>query len=277
MRLFVFEGEADERVFKTLKHLFLNNEDEVLCVYHCNIYSLYQRLEKYQVFSDELPEDQTELDTASILNEILLEKGDSTIDEYVKKGEIFAEIFLFFDYDLHHENSYTEEEKNSNLVKMLNFFADENENGKLYISYPMLEAYMYIKDIPDPDFVNYTITKDDCINFKCLATDFSKISVDHFSLTDKEWEDEIKREKRLPKIKGNWLGIIPMNVAKANFICTGDNKLPEKKAEVSQQSIFENQVRKYVVQEPCMISILGSFPLFLFEYLKPEVIGLKQA
>ncbi len=59
--------------------------------------------------------------------------------ENISKDQI-AEIYLFFDYDKHASNSSDEK-----IKKMLEVFDNETEKGKLYISYPMIEAIKHIR------------------------------------------------------------------------------------------------------------------------------------
>ncbi|WP_204558200.1 hypothetical protein [Collinsella intestinalis] len=49
------------------------------------------------------------------------------------------QIYLFFDYDPH-QNNVAEDDSDSLLETMISVFDNEHENGKLYISYPMVEA-----------------------------------------------------------------------------------------------------------------------------------------
>lgn len=51
----------------------------------------------------------------------------------------FSEVYLFFDYD-GHQNNLSEDDDSDVLEQMLKSFDNETENGKLYISYPMVEA-----------------------------------------------------------------------------------------------------------------------------------------
>lgn len=51
----------------------------------------------------------------------------------------FSEVYLFFDYDVQQENIRKELAADA-LVQMLNTFNNETDLGKLYISYPMVEA-----------------------------------------------------------------------------------------------------------------------------------------
>lgn len=56
-----------------------------------------------------------------------------------------------------------------------------------------------------------------------------------------------------------------MNVEKANYICFENKDYPERKEDINQKRIFENQLQKYV-QKNCEVAVLCSFPLFLYEY-----------
>ena len=51
----------------------------------------------------------------------------------------FSEVFLFFDYDAHQTNLGKSDDVDV-INQMLESFDNETENGKLYISYPMVEA-----------------------------------------------------------------------------------------------------------------------------------------
>ena len=53
--------------------------------------------------------------------------------------EDFSEVFLFFDYDAHQTNLGNADGQDA-LKQMLESFDNETENGKLYVSYPMVEA-----------------------------------------------------------------------------------------------------------------------------------------
>ena len=70
---------------------------------------------------------------------------------------------------------------------MLALFADETENGKLYINYPMIESIRYTKELPDNDYANYVVSREECKDFKRLSRDFSAYnSLDHILFKDGE-------------------------------------------------------------------------------------------
>ena len=94
-----------------------------------NIYMLWKQL----------ADDEYETDIIEIVRE------DNELSEKALKGfrrEDFSEIYLFFDYDGHQTNLASDDGKTGDEVisEMLQTFDNETEYGKLYISYPMVEA-----------------------------------------------------------------------------------------------------------------------------------------
>lgn len=265
MILFVFEGDRDTRVFNTLINIFFPDlKESPICIYRSHIYSLYQKLEEYDSFNTK---ERHNGDTVSVLQEILQAKNDNTLDG-VNSSEV-SEIYLFFDYDFQ-QKAHTLEENNECVRKMLDYFNDETKNGKLYIHYPMLESICYTQQLPDPDYIHYTVERTICCDFKKSTQGFSFYkSLDHIELPDRYLKGSLPcPQKRKDTVLQNWEHLVRMNVKKAHFLCQGVEKFPVSKDLVRQADIYSNQLRKYVYQEPCQVSILNSFPLFLFEYFK---------
>lgn len=266
MILFVFEGDKREpRLFDAIKEIFLPKElSSIVCTYKCNIYHLYTWIKKYDFFGD-----STSVDTVSILNEILLRRGDTTLQD-IPSSEI-SEIYLFFDYDFHHHDLENLDEDNAHIGELLDFFHDETENGKLYINYPMIESIRYTKELPDLAYVSYVISRNSCKtrNFKSFAHEFSAYcSLDHLLLSDNPQESTAKKQQRLGLAKQNWLHLIKMNVSKANYIYNKKCDWPNSKSQIAQSTIFEAQLREYVCRDECQVAILNSLPIFLYDYLK---------
>ena len=141
MILFVFEGKADKTYFEAIKRLFFPAKSETfLCTYNSNIYSLYTKLKSHDALKEML-----EVDTVSVLKEILLEKGDETLKD-IREDEV-SEIYLFFDYDFQ-EDSRTLEENNSRLSELLGYFTDETGRGKLLFAIPKNCQTTIIGNIP---------------------------------------------------------------------------------------------------------------------------------
>lgn len=254
MILFVFEGKKREiTLFKTLEELYFKNEgdERILCSFCNNIYNLYER-----VF-------ETGEDIVSVVKSQLPRSDKSNWCELNVSD--FSQVFLFFDYDCHDPSA-----SNDKLKKMLEFFDNETENGKLYISYPMIEAIRYTKELPDKNFHLYTVPISSCIDFKDVANRFSfykSLDFISFRAMKKSGVAHIPNEQRLEKVKQNWTLLNKQHLTKANYICLGKNEMPKNKIDVSQSNVFKKQIEKYIVPENS-IAVLCAFPLFLYDYFK---------
>ena len=252
MILFVFEGaEREPRVFRTLERLFFGQGERIVCSFGNNIYELYRQLQEFDGDGD----------IVSILRE-----NRADLPDGVKTSD-FSEIYLFFDYDFQNEN-LTLAEMNQRLREMLEMFDDETDNGKLYVSYPMVESLCYTKELPDKHFNEYTVSRRDCMerSFKDMAKEFSFYGgLDFLELPDAD-HHRIRKQEYL-RLKDNWVLLVQQHTAKACYICTGQNAVPEDKEAVAQLWVFEGQCGKYLCDGE-KIAVLNGFPLFLFEYFK---------
>jgi hypothetical protein len=61
---------------------------------------------------------------------------------------------------------------------MLEHFNEETENGKLYVSYPMVEALKHIESACD--FKDLTVTAKDNIHYKKIAADETRTNLISF-------------------------------------------------------------------------------------------------
>ncbi len=225
--LMVFEGELTEKdIFNSLKEHFLKNKtNRIIYGFHCGeIYSLYNKLQK--------PENET---LFYILKNTLEPKNpelEHIIEEYVES------IYLFFDYDNHAPTA-----NDTKLQKMLEFFDDEFENGKLFISYPMVEAIKHLKEN-----INFEETiVNSCKEYKKIVSQNCDKKLENLNDLTKE----------------NWEIIINEHLKKANFIVNDSFELPNSLIE--QIEIFEKQKLKYINIDN-KVAVLSSFPLFLLDY-----------
>lgn len=269
MILFVFEGDRECPVFSTIRQLFFPKEiDPFICVYKSNIYSLYSHIKEYDIIGG-----QEGVNTVAVLNEILVRQGNHELDG-INPSDV-SEIFLFFDYDFHHNRGLLED-NNRHLEELLEYFNEETETGKLYINYPMIESLRYTKALPDEDYVNYTVARHDCSRFKGIACEFSHYkSFDHLICSPNANESEEKKKLREENARNNWLHLVNMNVRKANCLCNGNHTFPDNKDEICQSLIFKAQLAKHVLSDECRVSILNSFPIFIYEYREDLPVCLK--
>ena len=226
--LVVFEGLVTEKtIFNNLKKHFLNeNSNTIVYGFHCGeIYSLYNKLEK-----DE------DLELFALLKENLKDTNKEL--KNIKRNQV-SELYLFFDYDGHARSANDEK-----LKYMLQLFNDETSDyGKLYISYPMVEAIKHLKD--NVDFKN-TIEESKKI-YKSIVAQNCNNTLQHL---DKFTFDD-------------WNFIINENSKKANFIV--NNTFTFQTNILKQSEIFNNQKAKYIDVEN-KVAVLSAFPIFLLDY-----------
>jgi len=226
--LLIFEGEKSEfEVVKSLSNHYLNEKENILIqTAYCNdIYELYK-----QIVED------PDLDIFELIRNIPSNK--KILEDFSRID--FAEIYMFFDYDGHDNLA-----DDSHLLDLLNLFDQETENGKLYISYPMVES---IRHIPTN------------IDFKDLIVKAKK-NIKYKKVVDEETEGQYKNINSYSR--EIWNHIIVMHTKKMNFITRDKFELP--KTIIHQSEILENQIEKYISQHDS-ISVLNSFPIFILDY-----------
>lgn len=252
MVLFVFEGKKPEvQLFGVINSHFLKiGEEKIVSVFHTNIFKLYE-----EVRADD------DVRTLDVIKGWLREHGHQEDYDILKdyRDRDFTEVYLFFDYDIHAATSYLHldtTDANREIAEMIALFDDETVHGKLYISYPMVEAYLYTKQMPDGNFCNYTYSISTLNAFKEAANEFSDYTQNQFTASR--------------SARSNWQEAVKQNVAKANHLCTADSAIPTDKGDIVQKKIFERQVDGYVVPRN-EVSVLCGLPLFVFDYLRSEI------
>lgn len=230
--LFVFEGEKTEKqISDNLTKYFINENTIVQCAYCNDVYELHK-----EIAADE------DLDTFALLKEI--PHNQEVLSEYSRVD--FAEIYLFFDYDGH--DTLADDDK---IGEVLRFFNEETESGKLFISYPMVEALKHYSD--SIDFQHLKVKAKENIGYKQIVNDEAK--------------NELKQIKKYTK--GIWIQLIGIHLKKMNFIVNDAFALP--KQQVSQIDIFSKQLEKFI-RKDATVAVLSAFPIFLFNYYGYEYV-----
>jgi len=230
--LFVFEGERTEKqISDNLTRYFVNENTVVQCAYCNNIYKLHKEISN-----------DNDLDTFLLLKE--LPSNREVLSQF--SSDDFAEIYMFFDYDGH--DTSADDQK---IKEALKFFNEETNSGKLYISYPMVEALKHITI--NNDFKDLKVEAKSNINYKYLvSTQAKKELIDFRHYT-----------------KDTWLMLIDLHLRKMNYITNGSYTLPL--GIIPQNIIFSKQEEKYINIDS-KVAILSSFPIFIFEYYGHEFI-----
>ena len=243
----ISEGEKTEKqIINNLENNFTTFSNKIIFLsYKANIYNLFREIE----------EDE-DIDIISLLKEKQIKANKirndvENIDVSNINSDDVSQIYLFFDYDGHTEDASDEE-----IVKMLNKFDNETENGKLYISYPMVEALKHLKK-DKLDINNYLVEAKTRINYKNLVS------------LNTDYENLINLTKK------NWLFIVSENLKRCLFLFELEKSINYAVYNniINQKSIFNKQLDKYISKEEKVL-VLSAFPFFLIEYFGEEFFSL---
>ena len=239
--LILTEGKDPDK--KLIEHIVkeFQIKGEVIWAKIGTIYAFYKDIkEKYDENMD-------------VIRYIKYKYSDKLSKEF-KASEI-SYVYLFFDYDLHSKLN-DEYENNAKINKVMNeiseinsFFENETENGKLYLSFPMIEVYN------KPIGCNYIYEKN---NFEEKLENF------------KDFKKKIKNEignMGMITIKSQYKKVIKF------YIDNSESILEMKFKDVEKNKIlkFQNELLK----KENKVKIYPSIPIFLNEYYKIEKLQEK--
>ncbi len=234
--LFVFEGERLEKLyFQSLESAFFDGQQSrILVSFKNDIYELYKQLNA-----------EDDLDPFDLIKELNPLAKNIELLADLRRDQI-SQIYLFFDMEPRDQQFDPQK-----LLDMLALFDNETEQGKLFISYPMIEA---IRDINDhTEYLMRTARLADCVGryYKPLSAERGHPI----------YQDARKINKPL------WQSLISANLQKANFLINGScNQTPV----IDQQLIARAQLDQFLPRGE--ISILAAFPIFLADYFGSKVL-----
>ena len=226
--LFVFEGsETEKQVVDSLQQFFVNEKTKTIitCAYCGEIYQIYN-----EILADE------DLDTFHLMKGRI--QNIDSLKGY-NRGD-FAEIYMFFDYDAHSPLA-----NDTKLEELLDFFNEETDKGKLYISYPMVEALKHISD-----YDTFRDLKVECkinIDYKNLVSESCIAYLQDFTRYDRE----------------TWVDLLKVHLEKMNYIVNDSCEFPQNI--IPQPDIFMKQLEKYINIDST-VGVLSAFPLFVHDY-----------
>lgn len=167
--LFICEGLQDEPDF--LRHMMLKVFPDIsykIYSYRTTIHTLASRLKnEYPDFDDGY-------------HDIRLILRDNERDQDLRDilSGSFSDIILAFDFDPHHDHPDFD-----TVRRMLAYFCDSTDMGKLYINYPMMQSYKHLKCLPDPDYINRKASPrgyKELVGIESCMTDLQKYSYEIF-------------------------------------------------------------------------------------------------
>lgn len=235
--LLVFEGEKTEKlVLNNLKrHYFSENNSVIHATFAAEIYQLWEKIR-----------DDEFLDIVELIRERSTNNQNDL--KNISRDDV-SQIFLFFDYDGHATNA-----SDQVIEQMLLLFNNETENGKLYISYPMVEA---LKHFTEAELFKYIVVNaKENIEYKRLVNPVS-----------------IYQDLRKLTLE-NWQHIILENYKKAHYLVKDTWEFPPypDASQLNQAVIFDQQFNKFIFPNN-QVAVLSAFPFFIIEYFGEPVFN----
>lgn len=245
--LFVLEGKVpDKRALGNFIDAFSAemriDGSQVVSVYGTNIYTLYKELKNLQAEENEFGD----------IVEVVREHNPKSLEGFTRSD--FSDVYLFFDLDIHGRNIV---QACAEINEMVSGFDNETENGKIYVSYPMIES-VYLCDREKKLFKEDRcfVALNDCMN-----DGFKKMSnrICHGN------------DSAIPVVGlANITKICAANFRKANWLLSDNVELPQDLTPFSQEAIWNKQ--KFFALESNKVSTLSCLPFFVAEYIGSEKI-----
>lgn len=241
--LIIVEGEkTDVSLMKKVIAAYPISDAYRIVSYCTNIYALYQEMVTYGTAS---------FDAIDLL--LILKNRER--DESKKKlfDAKYTDILLIFDLDPQDTRF------NDRIVMQLQeYFADSSDMGKLYINYPMVEAFYHMQSIPDRNFHE------------------RKVSI--AELKNKQYKTRVQQEtmggdyRKFATTRDQITIVIRQNLAKAQSLQCGttfDWNDPTVTAEVDHLTVLRVQLErlltenKFDVLSTCVFFVADYNPAFL--------------
>jgi len=147
--LFIVEGEtAEPKIIRRINKILNLDEDTNIYSYRTSIYELYEEL-KFDNY----------LEIALVLRE-----KETIKRQCMMLSKEFVAIYLIFDFEPQHPKFDLEKIKTMNK-----FFNDSLDKGLLLINFPMIESMRHIKWMPDNEFIDRTVSKQEVLRYKELV------------------------------------------------------------------------------------------------------------
>ena len=232
--LVLVEGEkTDHKLMDRLLRTYGISESHEIVSYNTNIYTLYN-----QMFRDGDPE---AVDILQILKEHEPDETKKKIFDYR-----YSDILLIFDLDPQ-DPAFTADK----ILEMVSFFVESSDMGKLYLNYPMIEAFYHMKDIPDEAYNTYTATLEE--------------------LRNRKYKERVNRENRnhdytkFATTKDECTTVIKQNIDKA-WLLSETERVVDRIAQIlpDSTSLLKAQLKK--MEEEQLVSVLCTCVFYIADY-----------
>jgi hypothetical protein len=230
-KIFVLvEGaNTDVRLMERLFAIYDIDAKYEIVSYCTNIYTLYG-----EMFAENDP---------SIVDLLqLLKAREINPDKKAIFDDLYSDILLIFDFDPHAPDFSPEK-----IQCMAEYFVESSDMGKLYLNYPMVEAFYHMPSIPDAQYNNRSVTIDE------LQAGTYKMRVNR--------ENRNHDYRKFAVNRGECNVVIQQNIDKARCIIheeTNSEHLP------GQAHVLTVQLA--LLTEEHKVAVLSTCPFFIPDY-----------
>ena len=239
VKIFIVEGVArDYRFIGEMTRCFFTGK------YDAKVIRLPTEMNVYMLYSL-LKDDDFESDVIEVLRE-----RSQVIDNELAgiSRQQIDEVFLFFDFDAHQNNLPSDTNTEKVLKIMLSVFDNETENGKLYISYPMIEALYDVVDLECRSNTDCFVQVKDFPEYKRLSAE--RNSLPSRTLRIQEWK-------------------MILSIFGLRISCLFDKQIDyQDYSGIEPSIIYYRQMELYDQCGQCFV--LSALPEFLYDYFRED-------
>lgn len=237
--LFITEGETDEPDFiKKFLKVCIPNVEYNIYSYSTTIHTLARAIFNRKGEIDE------DLDIKKVLRE---QEKDAMKKRILQKD--YTDIILVFDFEPHCDSPEFDK-----VEKMIEYFNDSSNMGRLYINYPMMQSYKHFKRFPDEEFKDRKIETMDVANYKEIVhteSKYKKLGVYNYPIC---------------------LNIIGYHLMKANYILSNRYMLMNRNEflDLDYKKIYD--IERKNNEKDGYVDVLNTFVLFVIEFNPTSMI-----
>ncbi len=236
--LILVEGERREvELMEKLFEVYQINENKRIVSYKTNIYVLFN-----EMFT--CSDDVENMDLLQVLK-----SREKDLEKKKLFDEKYTDILLVFDFDPQ-DKSFNPD----NIMRMQEYFNESTYPGKLYLNYPMIEAFYHLSNIPDRDYNERSVTLQEL--------------QEHLYKRRVPTESYRKNYSKFALSKNEYTTVLMQNLAKAYYLSEGEmvnwDKILSKAYYPDMQLILRKQL--YFLSKDSLIYVLCTCVFYIVEY-----------
>ncbi|CCY07666.1 uncharacterized protein BN756_00930 [Coprobacillus sp. CAG:698] len=242
--LLIVEGDSDEKKFFNCLFNKCNKNGE---------YNIYSYKTNIHILAQELYNNYKDFDNGDTEIKLIL----SSLEKDVHKKKIlmdkYSDTFMVFDFEPQHDHTHFD-----TIKRMIEYYNDSTNQGKLFINYPMMQSYKHFNKLPSDQFENLEISIDKLKEYKELVGNISSYKdlnkydyITYYSLT-------IHHLRKANKIVYNVYDLL----GKEEYLKLNMLKIYE------YQINLLNEKRRVSVLNTCIFALIDFAPTKFFNFVE---------